>query len=36
MAETPENPPKTMTRRDAVKTAVGAAALVTAAASFVD
>jgi len=36
MAENPENFSKDMTRRDAVKTAVGAAALVTAAASLVD
>jgi predicted dehydrogenase len=36
MAENPENSTKEMTRRDAVKTAVGAAALVTAAASIVE
>jgi predicted dehydrogenase len=36
MAENLENPKKDMTRRDAVKTAVGAAALVTAAASMIE
>ena len=36
MAENVDNPNQNMTRRDAVKTAVGAAALVSAAASIVD